>query len=135
MPLKVPRDFLPALSVTPGLNSHWEYHGRGEQCLYPLGRANWKEPPVCHGWRPVSRRRGSWRLRDTPGISRCLNTLFGPGFGVEGWPWRPDTVSRLSCLALGFRLPSTFFQYHCDTNRVPNLFLFSAFVYIPEGGG
>ena len=29
---------------------------------------------------------------------------------MDGWPWRPDTVNRLPCRALGFRLPSTFFS-------------------------
>ena len=86
----LPRDFLPALSVAPGLNSQWDHHWRGEQCLSLLGRAKWKEPPVCRGWRPVSRRRGSWRLRDTPGISRCLNTPLWPlircrRVAVEAW--------------------------------------------------
>ena len=35
-------------------------------------------PPVCRGWIPVSRRRGSWRLRDMPGISTCTNTPLWP---------------------------------------------------------
>lgn len=130
-----PRDFLPALSVAPGLNSHWEHHWRGGQCLSPLGRAKWKEPPVCRGWRPVSRRRGSWRLRDTPGISRCLNTPLWPRIrcrrvAVEAWHGQSAAMPSPG-ISSSFYL----FQYHCDTNRVPKFFLLSAFVYIPEGGG
>ena len=49
-------------------------------------------PPVCRGWRPVGRGRGSWRLRDTPGVS---TPLFGLRFGVDWWAWRPEAVSRL----------------------------------------
>ena len=90
-----PRDFLPALSVAPGLNSHWEHHWRGGQCLSPLGRAKWKQPPICRGWLPVIRRRGSWRLRDTQGSPGVSTRLFGLGFGVDGWPWRPDGQSAV----------------------------------------
>ena len=34
--------------------------------------------------------------------------LFGLGFGVNGRPWRLDTVNRLPCLALRSLLPSNF---------------------------
>ena len=58
-----------------------------------------REPPVCRGWRPVSRRRGSWMLRCPTaswGADACLDTfmhhlfmmwvpihIFGLWFGVD----------------------------------------------------
>ena len=40
---------------------------------WPIGM-----PPVCRGWIPISRRKGSWRLRDMPGISTCTSTPLWP---------------------------------------------------------
>ena len=61
-------------------------------------------------------------VEGSPGVSTRL--FFGLGFDIDGCPWRPYMANRQ---ALGFRLPSTFLQYHCDTNPVPNFFLLLSF--------
>ena len=52
---------------------------------------------------------------------------------MDGWPWRPGAVSRLSCLALGLHLPSAFFQCHCDAGRVPKFFFALGICQCPGG--
>ena len=70
--------------------------------IVPFVKREVEVPPVCRGWHPVSRMKGSWRLRSIPGISRCFNTHLWPRFRCRRVAsvllYRPDTDRLPICL-------------------------------------
>ena len=53
--------------------------GRGEEfagCRLQSGKTPPMDPPVCRGWRLVSRKRGSWQLRGVQGSPALQHTAL-----------------------------------------------------------
>ena len=88
-------------------------------------------PPVCRGWIPESRRRGSWRLRALRGSPSVSTRLFGLRFGVNVkavWA-RHGQSAAMPCL----RFFSSFKPFQC--HNVQSSSINHSFSYISEGGG